>query len=296
MKVKMIATWDMSEEALNIISNKFDQQTIDKSLIEAIKVVEDNPKFTSVGYGGLPNINGEVELDAAYMCGDTLKLGAIACAKNIANPIDVAFDLVDAKFNNVLVGSGVDYYAHKNGFEFKNMLTEKAKAEYLKKLQEIEGDELKAYDGHDTVCMLGMDNNKTVSVGVSTSGLFMKKPGRVGDSALVGSGYYADSRYGAAAATGVGEELMRGCVSYDVICKLKLGMDITQAVESTLRELENTLIERGQKPRAMSIIAMDNDNNYAVATNVDFPFVILDMDNNVHVLKATEENKKTTIN
>ncbi len=132
MKIKMIATWDMSLEALEKVSQTFDDNKISKSLIEAIKIVEDNPLFSSVGYGGLPNIEGEVELDAAYMCGDGLKLGAIAGGKNIANPIEVAYSLINERFNNVIVGAGVDQYASQKGFEFKNMLTKNAQKEYQK--------------------------------------------------------------------------------------------------------------------------------------------------------------------
>lgn len=295
MKIKMIATWKMSFEALTKIAKRFDDIGIDQAIIEAIKIVEDNPQFTSVAYGGLPNIQGEVEVDAAFMCGNTLKMGAIAGAKNIANPIELAYQLKDERFNNMLVGAGAEKYAQYNGFAMKNLLTSNAKSEYQKRMQEIKGDELKAYDGHDTVCMLGIDNTKKISVGVSTSGLYLKHPGRVGDSPIIGSGFYADSNVGAAAATGVGEEIMRGCLSIKAVDYMQCGLEPMAACEKVLREFEEKLISRGQKPRAISIIAIDQNANAGVATNTDFPFIILDEQNRVQIYLAKDINGETVI-
>ena len=97
-------------------------------------------------------------------------------------------------------------------------------------------DNLEAYDGHDTVCMIGLDSNKNMAVGVSTSGLFLKKAGRVGDSSVIGSGFYCDSLVGGAAATGVGEDIMKGCLSISIINRMKLKQDIQSSCEDAIKE------------------------------------------------------------
>ena len=185
----------------------------------AIKAVEDFPYYKSVGYGGLPNEDQVVELDAGYMDGDTFDVGAICAIKDFANPISIAKKLSEEKVNNILVSYGAEKYAREHHFEEKEMLTDRAKAFYRKKKKELEqqAQELKPYDGHDTVGMVCLDENGTVVAGTSTSGLFMKKPGRIGDSPFVGSGFYADSEVGGATATGLGEDLMKGCISYEIV-------------------------------------------------------------------------------
>ncbi|MGL5021278.1 MAG: isoaspartyl peptidase/L-asparaginase [Mycoplasmatales bacterium] len=295
MKVKMIATWSMSmnglEKAIPII-DKSSKLAIEK----AIKDVEDNELFDSVGYGGLPNINGEVQLDAAFMDGDTLKMGGFAGSENIANPIEVAISLSKEKYNNFLVGRGAEKYTLSNGFKIKNMLSQSAHEKYENKRPNFDSEDLNSYDGHDTVCIIGIDSAKKMCVGTSTSGLFMKKEGRIGDTMISGSGFYADSDIGAAAATGVGEDLMRGCISYKTLSNLEMGFNVQDAVESALREFIKKMEKKGQKSRAMSIIAMDKDNNFGVATNCYFTFVVMTSDGKIIDFVANEVDGVTKYN
>ena len=114
----IIATWRMAIEGITESSEKLNEGMEAGDAIElAIKRVEDFPLYKSVGYGGLPNENCEVELDAAYMDGDTLSIGAVAGIRDFANPISIARKLSDEKVNCFLVGTGAEEYAHKNGFE-----------------------------------------------------------------------------------------------------------------------------------------------------------------------------------
>ena len=130
----MIATWRMAIEGLTKACNELEKGMDAGDAVElAVREVEDYPFYKSVGYGGLPNENCEVELDAAYMDGDTLSIGAVAGIKDFANPVSIARKLSDDKVNNFLVGLGAEEYAHKNGFERKNMLTERAKLHYKKR-------------------------------------------------------------------------------------------------------------------------------------------------------------------
>lgn len=291
MKGNMIATWKMSfdgiKEGIEVLKKS---QSIHEAIVCAVKNVEDNENYVSVGYGGLPNFDGEVELDAAYMNGDTLGIGGIIAVQNIKNPIEVAYDLSKYKRNFLLAGNGAMRYAHRRGFTFHNMLTEKTNQRYLEqKKSEIDMELLEAYGGHDTVCVLGRDQNGTMACGVSTSGLFLKLPGRVGDSPIVGSGFYSDSQIGSAAATGVGEDIMKGCLSFSIVERIRFGMDVQKACETALQDHIDTMAKRGHKVGSMSVIAMDNKNNVGAATNKrEFPFVIGDLDGGCHVYVASK--------
>ncbi|MCI6666955.1 MAG: isoaspartyl peptidase/L-asparaginase, partial [Romboutsia timonensis] len=151
----MIATWRMAIEGLTKACNELEKGMDAGDAVElAVREVEDYPFYKSVGYGGLPNENCEVELDAAYMDGDTLSIGAVAGIKDFANPVSIARKLSDDKVNNFLVGLGAEEYAHKNGFERKNMLTDRAKLHYAKRKKETLDKGLSPYAGHDTVGMI----------------------------------------------------------------------------------------------------------------------------------------------
>jgi beta-aspartyl-peptidase (threonine type) len=265
-------------EVKKMIKMKYSLQ----QLIEAVIMdVEDNPDFQTVGYGGLPNSEGIVELDAGYMDGDTLAFGAISAVRDIKNPILVASSLTRNRTNNYLTGRGAEKYAKDNGFKTKRMLSEKAKEKYLNKVKE---------NSHDTVCVIGKDINGSMAAGVSTSGLFMKHPGRVGDSPIIGSGYYCDSCIGGAAATGVGEDIMRGCLSFSVVNYMNQGLDAQNACEKALF----TYLKRvNNKPEAISLIALDKDGNYgACSTLKDFPFVVLDDDCKARLMVYLKEEKR----
>ena len=148
---------------------------------------------------------------------------------------------------------------------------------------------LAAYTGHDTVCVLALDENGHLAAGVSTSGLFMKDPGRVGDSPVIGSGFYADDRFGAAAATGLGEDIMRGCLSYEVVSRMKRGESPKEACEGALRELSARKIELGEDAGSISLIALAPDGRFGAATTLPrFPFAAAHGDENA--LYAADSN------
>ena len=231
----IIATWRMAVEGITTASKMLKEGADAGDAIEtAIREVEDFPYYKSVGYGGLPNEEMVVELDAAYMDGDTLDIGAIAAIKDFANPVSIAKRLSKEKVNNLLVGEGAEKFAHKEGFERKTMLTDRAKIHYKNRLKEVKDLEVKPYSGHDTVGMVCLDSNGKMTSATSTSGLFMKKSGRVGDSPISGSGFYVDSKVGGASATGLGEDLMKGCVSYEIVRLMKEGMHPQEACEKAV--------------------------------------------------------------
>lgn len=266
----MIATWRMALEGVTKGCEMLKENGDAGDAIEtAIKEVEDFPFYKSVGYGGLPNEEMEVELDAAYMDGTTFDLGAVAAVKDFANPISIARRLSKEKVNNLLVGEGAEKFAHKEGFERKNMLTDRAKIHYKNRVKEVTELEIKPYSGHDTVGMVCLDNNAHMTAATSTSGLFMKKKGRVGDSPISGSGFYVDSEIGGASATGLGEDLMKGCISYEIVRLMGEGMHPQEACETAVNKLDKELIRRRGKAGDLSLIALNNKGEWGCATNIE---------------------------
>ena len=271
MKYAMIATWKMSYDGvvdgLNRLNNNEKSSDV---IITSINKVEENENFHSVGYSGLPNEEGVVQCDAGFMDGSTLKFGAVGALENVVHAVDVAKLCSKDRFNNVLVGDGANQFARNNGFKVENMTTEESTQMYLKRKNEDK--ELSSYDGHDTVGMVCLDSFKNMCAATSTSGLFMKKKGRVGDSPLIGSGFYCDDEIGGVTATGVGEEIMRGCLSYEVIRRMKEGMSPMFAASSTVYEWTNKMIKTKGYCDAISIICMNNKGEYGVGTNIKFAF------------------------
>lgn len=283
MKWGIIATWSMAYEGIGKAAKELAEDSIaGDSLEHAIKIVEDNPLYRSVGFGGLPNEQGIVELDAAFMDGDQFNIGAVAGIQDVKNPISVARKLSDNQFNRFLVGQGAAAFAQKNGFERVNMLTEESRTIWEKRVEEIKTKDLSPYDGHDTVGVVCLDHRKSMAAGTSSSGLFMKKQGRVGDSPLSGSGFYVDSEIGGATATGLGEDLMKGCLSYEIVRLMGEGLSPQEAANKALFDFEEKLVRRKGKAGAMSIVCMNNEGQWGVATNVEFTFVV-----------ATEEEEPT---
>lgn len=272
----MIATWRMAKEGVTkgceLLKNNSDAGD---AIEMAVREVEDFPYYKSVGFGGLPNEDMEVELDAAYMDGDTLSIGAVAAIKDYANPISIARRLSKEKVNSILVGSGAEKFAHKEGFERKNMLSDRAKIHYRNRVKEIQETEIKPYAGHDTVGMVCLDNHGKMTAATSTSGLFMKKAGRVGDSPIVGSGFYVDSQIGGASATGLGEDIMKGCVSYEIVRLMGEGLHPQVACEKAVMQFAAILKRRRGEAGDMSLVAMNNKGEWGVATNIEgFSFVV----------------------
>ncbi|MFD3158115.1 N(4)-(beta-N-acetylglucosaminyl)-L-asparaginase [Haloimpatiens sp. FM7330] len=272
----MIATWHMAVEGITKGRKILKDRGCAADAIEtAIKEVEDFEFYKSVGYGGLPNEEMEVELDAGYMDGTTFDMGAVGAIKDFANPISIARRLSKEKVNNLLVGEGAEKFAHKEGFQRKNMLTERAKIHYYNRVKEIKEQEIKPYSGHDTVGMVCIDENSNMIAATSTSGLFMKKKGRVGDSPICGSGFYVDSKVGGASATGLGEDLMKGCISYEIVYLMKEGHHPQEACEIAVNKLDEELKERRGMVGDLSVIAMNNKGEWGAATNIEgFSFVV----------------------
>ena len=208
------------------------------------------------------------------MNGKTYEVCGLASAETIANPIEVAASLARLKFNNFLVGPGADRYAKINNFAQRDGLTDNAQQKWLERKELVEKTNISPYAGHDTVGMVVIDQNQHMVTGTSTSGLFMKEPGRVGDSPMPGSGYYAVEGVGGAAATGMGEDIMKGALSYATVSKMAAGLDAQTAVQQAGEEFVALYKQHnGHEPREISLVALDASGNFGVYTNVDFYYV-----------------------
>lgn len=257
----MIGTWPFAIKGVEAFADRLSagMNAVDAAA-EACRVVEDDPEVDSVGLGGIPNQEGEAELDAAVMDGHSMEIGAVCGVKNHKNPILIARELLRHPKYNLLAARGAEAFAKSRGIPEASALTEKARARW----QELK--EQESCQGHDTVCFLALARGH-LAAAVSTSGLALKLPGRVGDSSLVGSGFYADDEAGAAAATGVGEEIMKGLLSFRAVEYLRAGFHPMEAAEKTILEAHNRLIRAGRKPGNMAMICLDAQGRFGAACN-----------------------------
>ncbi|MDF3333317.1 N(4)-(beta-N-acetylglucosaminyl)-L-asparaginase [Lacticaseibacillus rhamnosus] len=291
----VIATWRMAHDGVKKASQLLQANGTAGDAVEAlIKTVEAYPYYKSVGYGGLPNENGEVEMDAAFMDGDTLAQGAVAGIHQVLHAVSVARALSHDHYNSFLVGQGATQYAQLNGFEMRNMLTDRAKKRWEKRRAELADAKIKPYDGHDTVGAITLAPTGSMAAATSTSGLFMKRPGRVGDSPLSGSGFYVDSDIGGAAATGLGEDIMKGCLSYEIVRRMGEGRTPQEACDEAVYPFIEKLKRRYGKAGEFSLIALDRAGNWGVATNVEFTFSVATTSQKPVILMANPGPNQTT--
>ncbi|MBV8531106.1 MAG: N(4)-(beta-N-acetylglucosaminyl)-L-asparaginase [Candidatus Eremiobacteraeota bacterium] len=210
------------------------------SLLDAIEkginLVEDDPNVDSVGYGGLPNAQGEVELDAGIMDGTTHRAGSVCNLHKIKNPISVARLVMEKTRHTTMAGEGALQFAIEMGFAPMQLLTPKSLETWLK-WRNTPNHESFWIDAnhHDTIGMIGTDGKGKISAGCSTSGLAWKIPGRVADSPLVGCGYYADDAAGAASATGNGDVMVNYCTSMFIVQRMAQGAHPQAACDEAMR-------------------------------------------------------------
>ena len=226
--------------------------------IEAVKIQELDPNDDSVGYGGLPNALGVVQLDASCMHGPTKRAGAVGCLENIKTPSEVA-KLVLKYTNNVfLVGEGAKRFALSYGFREDDLLTERSRQKWLAWRANLSptDDYLDVPESENMVVRpTGTINCNAVTPGgeissvTTTSGLAWKIPGRVGDSAIIGAGQYTDNDVGAAGSTGRGESNIKVCGGFLTVESMRRGMKPTDACLETLKRVMATTEPRLLDPR-----------------------------------------------
>jgi N4-(beta-N-acetylglucosaminyl)-L-asparaginase len=254
----VISTWDFGKTAnagaWNVLSKG--GRALD-AIEEGIKIPEADPAIQTIGYGGLPDRDGYVTLDACVM-DENYNCGAVMCMENIMHAISVARLVMERTPHVILVGDGAQQFAVANGFKKQNLLTPESEKEYKEWLKtskyvphmNIENTSFHKHDpmpggpkNHDTIGMVAMDTNGNLGGGCSTSGMAYKMHGRVGDSPVIGAGLYVDNEVGAATSTGVGEEVIRIVGSHLVVELMRQGM----APEEACKRAIERIIQRNPK-------------------------------------------------
>jgi len=195
---------------------------------------ESDPENSSVGFGGLPDEKGNVTLDACVM-DSTGNAGSVAFLQNIKHPVSVARKIMEETKHVMLVGEGARQFAVSNGFEEINLLTEQSEKDWKKWLKERR--EMTPHETHDTLSVLVQDKMGDLAGACTTSGWAYKMHGRVGDSPIIGAGLFVDNEIGCAAATGLGEEVIKTTGSFLVVELMRQGYDPTQACEEALNRV-----------------------------------------------------------
>lgn len=266
-----IATWPFGRLAAMTASKLLlaGKPALEAALAGA-QAVEDDPSVNSVGYGGLPDRDGVVSLDACVMDGRTLSFGAVAALERIGNPAAVAKLVMEKTPHVCLAGRGALEFAITNGFKTRNLLTPKSLEEWEKSKPKPP----QPMPGHDTVTVLCLDSKGDLGGVCSTSGLAHKLPGRVGDSPIVGAGLYVDNQGGCAGATGVGEEIWRILGSHKVVEMMRAGKSPQEACEQAVRLMHQVAGRRGVHVSSAAFLALDPQGRHGAAavpgTNFEF--------------------------
>ena len=224
------------------------------------KVPEADPEETSVGYGGLPDRDGKVTLDACIM-DENGNCGSVAFLQHIMHPISVARAVMEKTPHVMLVGDGALQFALANGFQKKNLLTPKAEKAWKQWLKEKKYKPVINVENHDTIGIIALDANGNLSGACTTSGLAYKMHGRVGDSPIIGAGLYVDNEIGAATSTGMGEEVIRVVGCHLVVELMRQG----RTPENACREAVERILKKSPdraKDIQVGFLALNKSGEY----------------------------------
>lgn len=242
-----------------------------------VRLVESNPEDHTVGYGGYPNLAGEVELDASVMEGTTRRAGAVGALAGYRHAVTVARAVLERLPHVLVTGAGAARLAAEIGLDREDLLTPETESLWR---QGIEG-RLPAGGGRElassmlervralsvdpehvagTVNFLAVDAGGHLASAVSTSGFAWKYPGRLGDSPVIGAGNYCDDRYGAAACTGWGELAIRAGTARSVVASLAAGVPLVEACARAMADV--TSLSTPGPPPLMHLVALDRHGHH----------------------------------
>lgn len=250
----VLSTWNHGRLANAAAWNILDGDGSALDAVEAgARAVEDDPTCSSVGFGGLPDREGTVSLDACIM-DHAGACGAVACLRGVRHPIAVARKVMEETPHVLLSGEGALRFALEHGFKQENLLTEEAERRWREWRKTSEYRPIANIEDHDTVGVLALDVSCKLAGACSTSGLAWKMSGRVGDSPISGAGLFVDGEVGAACATGKGELAMRGVSSFLAVELMRAGATPQEACEKAIKRIiEKQDVEDAQ----LGVLALD---------------------------------------
>ncbi len=237
VKPVVISTWNhgvpANEEAWKVLEtggNALDAVEL------GVRTAEANPDIQTVGLGGFPDREGNVTLDACIMDHNS-NCGAVSFLQHIKHPISVARKVMENTPHIMLTGEGALQFALEQGFEKENLLTPASKKAYEEWLQTSNYKPTINIENHDTISMLALDEDGNLSGACTTSGAAWKMHGRVGDSPIIGAGLFLDNEVGAAAATGLGEAIIRTAGSAMVVELMRQGKSPYEACKEVVERI-----------------------------------------------------------
>lgn len=264
VKPIVLSTWNFglkaNEAAWQVLSNN--GKALDA--VEAgVKIPEGDPTERSVGYGGRPDRDGRVTLDACIM-DENANIGSVACLEFIKHPISVARAVMEKTPHVMLVGDGALQFALSQGFMKENLLVEDSEKEWKEWLKTSNYKPIVNIENHDTIGMIAMDAAGNLSGACTTSGMAYKMHGRVGDSPIIGAGLYVDNEIGAATATGHGEEVIRIAGCHLVVELMRQGNSPDQACRIAVDRVVKLTANRKKNLNDIQVgfIALNKNGEY----------------------------------
>ena len=260
----VLSTWrfgiQANEAAWDVLKNN--GRALDA--VEAgVKIPEGDPKERSVGYGGRPDRDGRVTLDACIM-DELSNIGSVGCLEFIKHPISVARAVMEKTPHVMLVGEGALSFALTQGFKKENLLTKESEKEWKEWLKTSRYKPTANIENHDTIGMIALDANGNLSGACTTSGMAFKMHGRLGDSPIIGAGLYVDNEIGAATATGHGEEVIRITGCHLVVELMRQGKSPQKACEEAVSRIVKLTHNRGKELKDIQVgfIALNKNGEY----------------------------------
>jgi N4-(beta-N-acetylglucosaminyl)-L-asparaginase len=232
----VICTWNFENatakawEVLNAGGSSLD------AVEQGVMVEEADVDNSTVGIGGRPDRDGNVTLDACIMDKDG-NCGSVVYLQNIVHPISVARKVMEDTPHIILAGKGAEQFAYEKGFKKENLLTEKARKDWMEWKKTSQYKPIINIENHDTIGMLAIDSKGDLSGACTTSGMAYKIAGRVGDSPIIGAGLFIDNEVGGATATGVGEEVIRTVGSFLIVELMRQGKSPQEACEEGVKRI-----------------------------------------------------------
>lgn len=281
----VLSTWKFglkcNETAWKILKNN--GKALDA--VEAgVMVCEADPNERSVGYGGRPDRDGRVTLDACIM-DEMSNIGSVACLEFIKHPISVARAVMEKSPHVMFVGDGALQFALSQGFKKENLLVEASEKEWKEWLKTSQYKPIVNIENHDTIGMIALDEHCNLSGACTTSGMAFKMHGRVGDSPIIGAGLYVDNEIGAATATGHGEEVIRIAGCHLVVELMRQGKSPQNACEEAVARVVKLMKLRKKELKDIQVgfIALNKNGEHgSYCVQSGFNYAV--HDNSVNVL------------